>query len=215
MADETSPWQPVALTPEIPAGVTRAVILEAAEIVLWRGADGEIRAWDDRCPHRGMRLSYGFVRENSLNCLYHGWQYDGSSHCIHIPAHPDLEVPKTIRATAFAVHEAGGLIWINTAGIAALPPPVAAGVPLVSTAVNRPIAALRELLGATSTHPAVVRDDLAAGVSLLLAAHPVDSGKSMLHALTIGGSSRPADRQGYVAAVRELRRQAEARSEAA
>ena len=33
-------------------------------MVLWRGLDGTPYALEDRCPHRGMRLSFGFVRGN-------------------------------------------------------------------------------------------------------------------------------------------------------
>jgi len=216
MTDENQTWHPVALGVDVPAGVTRAVILNGTEIVLWRGADGQIRAWDDRCPHRGMRLSYGFVRGNSLNCLYHGWEYEGSSRCIRIPAHPDLEVPKTIKATAHAVHETGGLVWMNRSGTAASDPPaIAEGVPLISTAIDRPIGALRDLFRATSMHPAVIREDILDGLSLLLAMHPVSERKSMLHALTIGGSDAPADRKRYALAVRQLRQQAETMAEAA
>lgn len=215
MADEISPWYPVALGIDVPAGVTRAVILDGREIALWRGADGQIRAWDDRCPHRGMRLSFGFVRGNSLNCLYHGWEYEGSSRCIRIPAHPDLEVPKTIKATAYGVLEAGGLVWMNLGGAAASnPPAIGEGVPLISTSIDRPIGALRDLFRATSTHPAVIREDILEGVSLLLAMHPVSESKTMLHALTIGGSVKPTDRKHYAFAVRQLRQHAETMTEA-
>ena len=44
--------------------------------------------WEDRCPHRGMRLSMGFVRSDRIACLYHGWQYGTDGHCLYIPAHP-------------------------------------------------------------------------------------------------------------------------------
>lgn len=68
-------WVPIALGKDVPAGTTRSAMLEDRALVIWRGADGEAHVWEDRCPHRGMRLSFGFVRENALNCLYHGWQY--------------------------------------------------------------------------------------------------------------------------------------------
>ena len=215
MIDEISPWYPVALGVDVPVGVTRAVMLDQKEVVLWRGADGQIHAWDDRCPHRGMRLSYGFIRGNSLNCLYHGWEYEGSSRCVRIPAHPDLEVPKTIKATAYSMHEAGGLIWTNVAADASDPPAIPEAAPLLSTAVDKPIAALRDFLRATSTHPVVIREDLVDGVSLLLAMHPTAENRTMLHALSIGGSDSAVDRKRYALAIRQLRREAEALVEAA
>lgn len=199
-----TPWHPVALSADVPAGVTRAVILENREIVVWRGDEGAVHAWDDRCPHRGMRLSYGFVRGGSLNCLYHGWQYEGSSRCMRIPAHPDLEVPKTIRATAYAVRESGGVVWMNFDSAATTEPPsLPLAVPVITTAINQPIDAVRAFLGGTSG-AIVVRD------GLVLALHKATDEKTVLHALGIGAASDVAFRKAGAAAVRELRRHAEA-----
>jgi nitrite reductase/ring-hydroxylating ferredoxin subunit len=198
-----TPWHPVALSIDVPVGVTRAVILEDREIVLWRGADGAVHAWDDRCPHRGMRLSYGFVRGGSLNCLYHGWEYEGSSRCVRIPAHPDLEVPKTIRATAYAVRDAGGLVWMNLdPSPATEPPDTPSAVPLITTAINRSINEVRAALG-ESSGAIVVRD------GLVVALHAASEEKTLLHALGVGIVDDAASRRAGAAAVRALRRQVE------
>ena len=69
------------------------VMLDGAEYVLWRGASGTPRLWGNRCPHRGMRLSFGLVRGEDLLCIYHGWRYGPSGACAAIPAHPDLDPP--------------------------------------------------------------------------------------------------------------------------
>jgi len=199
------PWHPVALSADVPIGVTRSVTLENREIVLWRGGDGAIHAWDDRCPHRGMRLSYGFVRNGSLNCLYHGWEYEGSSRCVRIPAHPDLEVPKTIRATAFEAREAGGLIWMTLDSANAAEPPTSPdAVPLITTAINRPIDEVRGFLGHEASAALVIRD------GLVLALDQATDDKTMLHSLSLDTSGGPASRRAGAAKVRELRRQAEA-----
>jgi nitrite reductase/ring-hydroxylating ferredoxin subunit len=204
------PWHPVALSVDVPPGVTRSVILEGREIVLWRATDGAVQAWDDRCPHRGMRLSYGFVRGGSLNCLYHGWEYEGSSRCVRIPAHPDLEVPKTIRATAYAVRDTRGLVWMNLdPSPATEPPDTPEAVPLITTAVNRPINDVRAVLGG-SAGATVVRD------GLVVALHAASDDKTLLHALGVGIFDDPASRKAGAAAVRALRGKLETvRSEAA
>jgi phenylpropionate dioxygenase-like ring-hydroxylating dioxygenase large terminal subunit len=199
------PWHPVALSTDVPIGVTRGVTLENREIVLWRGGDGAIHAWNDRCPHRGMRLSYGFVRGGSLNCLYHGWEYEGSSRCIRIPAHPDLEVPKTIRATAYGARETGGLIWMTLDSANAFEPPASPpAVPLITTAINRPIEDVRAFLGHETSATVAVRD------GFILALHKATDDKTLLHALALGDGDDPAFRKAAAAKVRELRRQAEA-----
>lgn len=88
------------------------------DLAIWRGADGIARAWQNRCPHRGMRLSYGFVRDNKLTCLYHGWTYDGQGSCSAIPAHPNLVPPRTITTTTYDCQERAGLIWVAVKGAA-------------------------------------------------------------------------------------------------
>jgi hypothetical protein len=63
-----------------------------------------------------MRLSFGFVRGQHLACLYHGWQFDAGGQCRLIPAHPEITVPKTIRATQYNSVEAAGMIWLDVTG---------------------------------------------------------------------------------------------------
>lgn len=84
------------------------------DLVVWRSASGVLSAWENRCPHRGMRLSHGFVRGESLACAYHGWHFECSGRCHYIPAHPELELPRTIQPATFDVVESGGLVWVNT-----------------------------------------------------------------------------------------------------
>uniref|UniRef100_A0A7S2XLJ2 Rieske domain-containing protein n=1 Tax=Attheya septentrionalis TaxID=420275 RepID=A0A7S2XLJ2_9STRA len=51
-------------------------------LVLWRGGAGDIGTIfcaDDVCPHRAAALSEGRVRDGRLECLYHGWQYQGAA----------------------------------------------------------------------------------------------------------------------------------------
>ena len=110
--------RPVGLTRDLPAARVMRARVDGTEIAVWRGSDGRIAAWNNRCPHRGMALSHGFVRGNTLACLYHGWHFDGTGRCRQIPAHPDLEPPETIHAQPYAVVETGGVIWVALEGAA-------------------------------------------------------------------------------------------------
>jgi nitrite reductase/ring-hydroxylating ferredoxin subunit len=105
-------WYSIALSEGLEAGTSAGTRLFDREIVVWRDSAGVAHAWEDRCPHRGMRLSFGFVRGDRIACLYHGWQYDGDGQCRYIPAHPDLQVPSTIRTTAYPCRERLGMVWI-------------------------------------------------------------------------------------------------------
>lgn len=109
-------WVPVALAEDLaPGRVMRAVINSDTplDLAVWRSHSGKVHAWDNRCPHRGMRLSFGFVRGERLSCIYHGWQYGEGGTCQHIPAHPDMVPPESICAKTFGCTEGDGLIWVR------------------------------------------------------------------------------------------------------
>lgn len=114
-----SAWHPVALSHDVARNTSTDTRLGGEELVVWRDGDGRIHVWPDRCPHRGMRLSFGFVRENHIACLYHGWRFDAAGQCRYIPAHPDLDVPPTIRIEPFATREQFGMVWVRLAGAGA------------------------------------------------------------------------------------------------
>lgn len=106
-------WFPVSSSKGLSPGSVMAVELLGEELAVWRAEDESIHAWVDRCPHRGMRLSKGFVRDNSLNCLYHGWQFGTDAGCKRIPAQPDMKVPPAVCASSYSACDAGGLIWVS------------------------------------------------------------------------------------------------------
>lgn len=111
MLVDTSAWYPVALSADLEPGTSTGTRLHGREIVVWRDTAGQAHVWEDRCPHRGMRLSFGFVRGDRIACLYHGWQFDAGGLCRFIPAHPQLAVPATITVERFAAAERFGMIW--------------------------------------------------------------------------------------------------------
>jgi nitrite reductase/ring-hydroxylating ferredoxin subunit len=120
-----SAWYPVALSNGIEPGRSAGTRLFDQELCIWRDSEGMAHAWEDRCPHRGMRLSFGFVRGNEIACLYHGWQYDRQGQCRLIPAHPDLDVPATIRVARYPCREMVGMLWAYAERDAATPPALA------------------------------------------------------------------------------------------
>ncbi|XAH25383.1 aromatic ring-hydroxylating dioxygenase subunit alpha [Xylophilus sp. GW821-FHT01B05] len=54
-------------------------------IVLFLDGDGQPAALKDRCCHRTAKLSKGWCHEGTLQCGYHGWQYDRSGRVVGIP----------------------------------------------------------------------------------------------------------------------------------
>ena len=105
-------WHPVAAARDVSANAPLPVRLLERELVLWRDGSGRIAAWDDRCPHRGTRLSIGRVVDGELACRYHGWRFDGSGYCTRMPAQPEVRPPPGIRADTFQARERYGLVWV-------------------------------------------------------------------------------------------------------
>jgi phenylpropionate dioxygenase-like ring-hydroxylating dioxygenase large terminal subunit len=82
------------------------------DLVLYRGEDGVVRAFDAHCPHMGAHLCDGFVEKNSIRCPFHFWKYDENGVCTEIPAQKDTS--KISKLRAHKVKEQYGLIWIWT-----------------------------------------------------------------------------------------------------
>jgi nitrite reductase/ring-hydroxylating ferredoxin subunit len=151
---------PVSLSGGVEPGARTGTSVNGLPVVVWRGADGSVRAWPDRCPHRGMRLSFGFVRRNALVCIYHGWSFGspgeagalGDARCLSVPAHPGMPPPGKATIPVLPVTEALGMIWVGTSPGDNQPPDAAAigdapagGVlhPVRSVTVRAPASALR------------------------------------------------------------------------
>ena len=212
-----SGWTPMALAADLPPATSAGMALEGAEIVVWRDASGRVHAWEDRCPHRGMKLSFGFVRGDRIACLYHGWEYDGAGVCRYIPAHPELEVPASICVPAHAAAEAGGMVWVAPAGSDPAGLPDAEVTPLrslfVEVGLEALVAALAGGLPGAGAVEAVRRNGaliemVQGGTALRIGLHPVGPGASALH-ICVAGAVAEARLVELAVASEALRRLAE------
>jgi len=83
------------------------------DLVLYRASSGAIHCFVDRCPHRGVKLSLGRVSGDELVCGYHAFRFRGDGSCSEMPCEgPDARIPKAMRAIAFSVQEAHGIVWV-------------------------------------------------------------------------------------------------------
>lgn len=81
-------------------------------LVLFRDAEGKAAALLDRCPHRNVPLSLGrVVQGGRLECVYHGWQFEGSGRCVHVPGLL-ADTARDRRAPAARVREQDGFVWL-------------------------------------------------------------------------------------------------------
>ena len=68
-------WQAVMPAEDLWEGELTGVQLGGKKIVLLNVA-GEIRAFEDRCPHLGFQLSEGSLDGSTLTCVNHLWEFD-------------------------------------------------------------------------------------------------------------------------------------------
>jgi nitrite reductase/ring-hydroxylating ferredoxin subunit len=125
----SSAWQPVLPSHELrPAENIVLGFAAGAELALWRSREGVVQAWENRCPHRGTRLTLGRIVQGArLACAYHGWEFepDGAK-CSAIPALPQGPVPRDLCVKTYHAAEAHGMVWVAAAADAANAPPPAA-----------------------------------------------------------------------------------------
>jgi nitrite reductase/ring-hydroxylating ferredoxin subunit len=199
MADPSDPtlrdrWFPIASGAEVvPRHVVQAQLL-GQEIALWRDDAGALNAWENRCPHRGVRLSIGFNTGTELRCQYHGWRYASSSgQCTYIPAHPDQKPPNVIRATRYGVAERYGLVWVSLGQRTEQADLPALGLNrwtnLRSIFVEARLAVVRDAL---LLEGAVAADDFMLQVeNVTLALQPLNDGQTIIHALLADSVAEP------------------------
>ncbi len=107
-------WHPLCLSDDVTAR-PRPFRLLGEAVVAFRDADG-VMAFKDLCIHRGTALSLGTITDGRLTCAYHGWEYDRTGACVHIPSlPPGSSIPRKARAIAYRAQERYGLVWVAKA----------------------------------------------------------------------------------------------------
>ncbi|MCI4662580.1 MAG: nitrite reductase small subunit NirD [Neomegalonema sp.] len=68
-----SDWVDVGALTDIPVRGARVVKTPLGCVAVFRTAENEIFALEDRCPHAGGPLSNGIVHGRSVTCPLHNW----------------------------------------------------------------------------------------------------------------------------------------------
>ena len=153
-----------------------------------------------------MRLSHGFVRGETLSCIYHGWSYAQAGNCLRIPAHPGLTPPETIRVATQAVEDSGGIIWVAAGKPSASPPRLDGLAPLRSMMVEADVAALEAVAGSKAEGGLLDHTHNGRTLRLLLASE--GGARTLMHVL-VREDSNPTERIAASRAAETLRRVAE------
>jgi len=78
-------WQPIAKAADLEPGKALPIHVMGEKFTLFRGESGAPYVVGFRCRHRSTQLSTGWVRGEAIQCMYHGWTYDGAGSCIARP----------------------------------------------------------------------------------------------------------------------------------
>ncbi len=79
-------------------------------LVLFRDAQGQVAALEDRCCHRALPLSDGTLEQGHLRCGYHGLLFDGQGTCVEVPGQG--KVPGKAKVPSFVVRERDQIVWL-------------------------------------------------------------------------------------------------------
>jgi phenylpropionate dioxygenase-like ring-hydroxylating dioxygenase large terminal subunit len=83
------------------------------DIIFFRNPDGEITALEDRCCHRNVNLSLGYIDKDRVVCGYHGWEYEKSGSCVKIPSQlPGDKIPPTAKIKSYPVKDFNKWVWV-------------------------------------------------------------------------------------------------------
>jgi phenylpropionate dioxygenase-like ring-hydroxylating dioxygenase large terminal subunit len=102
-------WYPIALAREVGVKPVSTMLLDEP-LVIYRAGE-EIVVARNICPHRGVPLSLGKAVEGGIACAYHGLRYGSGGRCIHVPAHPDRDIPARLQLKTYPYVERYGVIW--------------------------------------------------------------------------------------------------------
>jgi phenylpropionate dioxygenase-like ring-hydroxylating dioxygenase large terminal subunit len=91
-----------------PRGIQRL----GQNIAVWRDEAGGVRAIEDRCPHRGARLSMGCSRGDKLVCWYHGVEVDAGGVVTDVPATDQSAMRGKKILRSYPAQEAHGAIFL-------------------------------------------------------------------------------------------------------
>ena len=103
-------WHAVYRSQDLPAGYAKPIRIMSEDFALYRGESGRVQIVDYRCPHRGAPLHLGWVEDDAIRCVYHGWKFDCAGQCVDQPAE-EAGFARKVSLRTYPTREHLGLIF--------------------------------------------------------------------------------------------------------
>ena len=79
-------WLPVLESSALKKSQILPIFAFGNDLVAFRSTAGKVTVLDAYCPHLGAHLGYGGrVINETISCPFHGWIFNESGDCVHIP----------------------------------------------------------------------------------------------------------------------------------
>jgi phenylpropionate dioxygenase-like ring-hydroxylating dioxygenase large terminal subunit len=117
-------WYVIAWTHEIADDALFSRVVLGEPILVYRRADGNLTALEDRCCHRLAPLSVGTREDDCVRCGYHGLKFDANGRCVEIPGTDRVPSKARVRTYPIEVKNKWVFIWMgepDRADVALLP----------------------------------------------------------------------------------------------
>ena len=110
-------WFQVAWSDEIAVGDVHRMHYFSRDMVAWRARSGRVAVMDAYCEHLGAHLGYGgHVEGETIQCPFHGWQWDADGRNVCIPYEPRPNRGNRMRTYPVTECNESVYIWHDVAG---------------------------------------------------------------------------------------------------
>ncbi|HEV8020897.1 MAG TPA: Rieske 2Fe-2S domain-containing protein [Candidatus Lustribacter sp.] len=103
-------WHAICCSTDVTPGHAIPVRIMNEDFALYRGLSGRAQLVAERCPHRGAQMHLGWIENDDIRCVYHGWKYDCTGQCVEAPAEKD-GFAQNVSIPVFPTREAFGLVY--------------------------------------------------------------------------------------------------------
>jgi 5,5'-dehydrodivanillate O-demethylase len=103
-------WIAVHRSEDLAPGDAKPIRIMGENYTLYRGRSGRAQLIASQCPHRWAPMHLGWIEDDDIRCVYHGWKFDCSGQCVDQPAE-EPGFARKVRIDTWPTQEYLGLVW--------------------------------------------------------------------------------------------------------